>query len=267
MPVRVLVVDDDALSREVLALLLHEAGYAAETVDSGDAALVLLKAARIPPQVILADLQMPGTTGTELARQLRRLCGHATTLLAMSASVPDGMSDGSSGSAQMFDKFLQKPFTMEVFASAIPGGTAEELKESANVLDTPGVLDAPNFLEVLDETVYRNLAGSMRSRQLEQLYTLCLADAEGRLATMQGAAFNRDDVTFRREAHAIKGGCGMVGAREMQTLATSMEEHGLSDDHIASLKQFLGACERLRGMLIAREIIHDRASRVSGEDA
>jgi hypothetical protein len=59
----------------------------------------------------------------------------------------------------------------------------------------------------------------------------------------------------------------MVGALGLQTLATSMEERGLSDDHVASLNEFIVACERLRGMLVAREIIHDRASGVSGEDA
>jgi len=53
----------------------------------------------------------------------------------------------------------------------------------------------------------------------------------------------------------------------LQTLATSMEERGLSDDHVASLNEFIVAYERLRGMLVAREIIHDRASGVSGEDA
>jgi CheY-like chemotaxis protein/HPt (histidine-containing phosphotransfer) domain-containing protein len=262
MPVRVLVVDDDALSREVLALLLHQAGYAAETADSGDAALVLLKTASVPPEVILADLQMPGTTGNELARQLRHLCGHATTLLAMSASTPDDSSGGSAatnGSAQMFDRFLRKPFTMETFAAAIAGRTSEKAPEPANTNAA--------VLNVLEETVYRKLAASMPSLRLEQLYKLCLADAEARVEIMRRAASNGDDVTFRREAHAIKGGCGMVGAHELQTLATSMEEHGLSDDHIASLKQFIVACERLRGMLIAREIIHDRASGVSGEDA
>ena len=45
MPVRVLVVDDDDLSREVLALLLQGAGYAVETAESGDAALLHLQAA------------------------------------------------------------------------------------------------------------------------------------------------------------------------------------------------------------------------------
>jgi CheY-like chemotaxis protein len=250
MPVQILVVDDDEISREVLALLLHSAGYAVETVDSGDAALLHLQTARVPPQVILTDLQMPGTTGNELALRLRGLCGPATTLMAMSATAPDD------GSAHEFDGFLLKPFTMETFTAAIAGKTARTTKEPNGAAAT-----------VLDEVVYSKLAGSMRPAQLKQLYTLCLADAEGRLATMRQAASGNDDAAYKREAHAIKGGCGMVGALELQTLATSMEERGLSDDHVASLKEFIGACERLRGMLIAREIIHDRASQVSGEDA
>jgi CheY-like chemotaxis protein len=250
MPLRVLVVDDDALSCEVLAVLLHGAGYAVETADSGDGALLHLQRVSTLPQVVLTDLQMPGMTGNELARQLRSVCGPATRLLAMSASAPDDGSD------REFDGFLLKPFTMDTLAKTI-AGTTPDMAEGANGANAA----------VLDEAVYRKLAGSMRPTQLGQLYALSLTDAEARLATMQRAASKGDDAAYKREAHAIKGGCGMVGALELQTLATSMEERGLSDDHVASLNEFIVACERLRGMLIAREIIHDRASGVSGEDA
>jgi CheY-like chemotaxis protein/HPt (histidine-containing phosphotransfer) domain-containing protein len=250
MPLRVLVIDDDALSREVFALLLQHAGYAVEAVDSGDAALLHLQTSPSLPQIILSDQQMPGTTGNELARKLRNLCGPATTLLAMSANEPND------GSVREFDRFLLKPFTMEAFTAAIAGGTPNSAKKTNH----------PN-VDVLDEAVYSKLVGSMRRPQLEQLYKLCLTDAETRLTTMQQAASDGNDAAYKREAHGIKGGCGMVGALELQTLATSMEKHGLSDDHVASLNEFIVACERLRDMLIAREIINNRASGVSGDDA
>lgn len=250
MPVRVLVVDDDALSREVFALSLHGAGYAVETADSGDAALRHLQTARPLPEVILADLQMPGTTGNELARRLRHLCGPETMLLAMSASAPDN------GSAQEFDGFLLKPFTMETFSSAVAGKTASTAKNFTT-----------SSAAILDEAIYRKLAVSMRPPKIEQLYTLCLTDAEARLAKMRLAASTGDDAMYRKEAHAIKGSCGMVGATELQTLATSMEKRGLSDDHVASLDEFILACERLRRILDANEITQNRASGVSGEDA
>ncbi|MEO6805655.1 MAG: response regulator [Edaphobacter sp.] len=255
MPLQVLVVDDDALSREVLALLLEHAGYAVETVDSGDAALLHLQSTRPPPGVILTDLQMPGTTGRELAKRMRILVGSASMLLAMSASIPED------GSHSEFNGFLQKPFTIEKLTAAIAGN---QLNPAAKTNDRKTDDRKPT---VLDEAVYRKLAASMRPSQLEQLYALCLGDAETRLAKMRLAASARDDAAYRREAHAIKGSCGMVGAIELQTLATSMEQHGLSDDHIASLDEFLVASQRLQGMLVANETTHNRASEVSGEDA
>jgi CheY-like chemotaxis protein len=249
MPLRVLVIDDDDLTRDIVALLLNGAGYAVETDDSGDAALLHLQTAPRPPEVVLADLQMPGTSGLELVRRLRALCGSATTFLAMSASAPDDQS------ASEFDGLLLKPFTVERFAAAIAGRTTRIEEESSTAVTA------------LDETIYRKLAGSMRPHQLQKLYELCLADTETRLETMRRAASGGDDSTYKKEAHAIKGSCGMVGATELQTLATSMERLGLSDDHIASLKEFMVAGERLRGMLVAREVIHNRGSSVSGEDA
>ncbi len=248
MQLPILVIDDDALSREVLVLLLEAAGYTAESAVSGEAALSLLQSAQILPQAILTDLQMPGIAGNDLARSLRQLCGPAT-IFAMSATPPEH------GSTQDFDGFLLKPFTIDLFTAALAGAAAEATNGSHTQ-------EAP----ILDESIYLKLTESMRPPQLEQLYALCLADVDARLTKMHLAASSGDDKTYRAEAHAIKGSCGMVGAKELQTLATSMEKHGLSDDHVVSLKEFLVAAQRLQRMLVAREINHDQAG-ASGEHA
>jgi CheY-like chemotaxis protein/HPt (histidine-containing phosphotransfer) domain-containing protein len=253
MPVQVLVVDDDALSRDVLSLLLQQAGYAVDAVESGDAALLHLQTATSAPQVVLTDLQMPGTTGRELAQRMRPLFSSAPLLLAMSATPPDD------GSHHGFDGFLQKPFTMEALAAAIAGNISVPAAKASTTKENAKT--AP-----LDEGIYRKLASSMRLSQLDQLYALSLSDAEARLETMRSSAADRDDAAYRREAHAIKGSCGMVGALELQVLATSMERDGLSDDHVASLDEFLVACTRLRRMLVAHKITQNRANEVSGED-
>jgi CheY-like chemotaxis protein len=236
MPVRILIVDDDDLSREVLTLLAESAGYEVEALESGDAALVHVQRVRPLPEVVLTDMQMPGTAGDQLARRLRGLCGAGTLLLAMSGS------ELEDGAGREFDGFLLKPFTMETLAGAIAGGSA---RAEGGVSGANGV--------ALDEGVYSKLTGSMRRSQLEELYALCLKDAEARVGRMGRAAFEGDDAAYRKEAHAIKGGCGMVGAVELQRLATSMEERGLCDDDVATLDEFMVACERLRRILIARE--------------
>ena len=119
------------------------------------------------------------------------------------------------------------------------------------------------------QTIYRCAKVNPRSgpvpQQLEQLYALCLSDIDSRVKKMQLAASSGDNATYRSEAHAIKGSCGMVGAMELQSLATSMEKNGLTGNNVVSFKEFLVAAQRLRRMLIAREISNNQGS--AGEDA
>jgi len=202
--------------------------------DSGESALACVQ--RVRPEVVLTDIQMPGIAGDELARRLRGFCGAGTLLLAMSGSeLEDGVG-------REFDGFLLKPFTMETLTAAIAGGLVRVEDGQAGA---DGV--------VLDEGVYAKLAGSMKRSQLEELYALCRKDAEARVERMRRAASGGDDAAYRKEAHALKGGCGMVGAVELQRLATSMEERGLCDDHVATLEEFVVASERLRRILVARK--------------
>jgi CheY-like chemotaxis protein/HPt (histidine-containing phosphotransfer) domain-containing protein len=235
----ILVIDDDPVSRELLQLLLRRQGYLLSTADSGSQALhdLRITGAAIP-QVILADLQMPGISGAHLATDLREICGQELVLIAMSASLPD------EAVIRGYNAFLSKPFTMEQFAAAIERRGAVQLKDAARNTEAP----------VLATEVYRKLSESMPPEKLEKLYLFCLEDADKRLNAMRQAAEQGDDAVYRSQAHAIKGGCGMIGARELQSIATKMENTGLTANHVATLDEFMLASERLKRMLYAHEI-------------
>jgi CheY-like chemotaxis protein/HPt (histidine-containing phosphotransfer) domain-containing protein len=244
-PLRLLLIEDDELTREVLTLQMTAQGYQLETAESGDAALVRLKQMQHGlPDAILTDLQLPGTSGHDLLHRLRTVSDGGMMLLAMSASQPeDGILSG-------FDGFLLKPFTMKQLAAALQ--SRAELPSNSGPIASSA--DPSAALPSLDEAVYLRLAGSMPNTQLQQLYTLCIDDASTRLSRMRLAAANADDPAYRKEAHAVKGGCSMVGATELHSLASAAEEIGLSAaNHVASLNEMLGACERLRRILVARE--------------
>ena len=55
----VLLIDDDMISREVLATLLTLSGYTIHTAADGADALEMLTAGRFEPDVVLIDAQMP----------------------------------------------------------------------------------------------------------------------------------------------------------------------------------------------------------------
>ncbi|MFL6552556.1 MAG: PP2C family protein-serine/threonine phosphatase [Chthoniobacterales bacterium] len=65
----ILVVDDDAMSRRVLAQLLSAAGYNCRVCKDGSEALDAIQDR--PPSVLLLDFDMPGPNGTEVLRRLR----------------------------------------------------------------------------------------------------------------------------------------------------------------------------------------------------
>jgi CheY-like chemotaxis protein len=246
---RLLVVDDDPLSRELFSLLLRQKGYAVEVVNSGEAALLHLHAQPALPEVVLSDMQMPGLAGAEFALELRSLYGTQMMLLAMSGSEPKRTDK------EPFDGFLLKPFTVDQLAATISGYAPR----------TDAKTNGGDHGTELDQAVYQKLAASMREAQVEQLYTLCLDDIGRRLSAMERAAGQGDDTAYRREAHAIKGGCGMVGAKELQKLATSMEEQGIdATNHVATPEEFVLAVERLRRILVGHEII-GRFARSTGE--
>jgi HPt (histidine-containing phosphotransfer) domain-containing protein len=111
---------------------------------------------------------------------------------------------------------------------------------------------------VLNEGIYRKLADSMPTKQLLEMYAMCVNDARERIALMRGLAATHDGLRFTREAHAIKGGCGMLGATELHSMAAALEKSGLEGagaeraDEVNSLDELAAACDRLERMLGSR---------------
>jgi CheY-like chemotaxis protein len=253
---RVLLIEDDAMSRDLWTLLLENEGYQVTGAESGEEALELLRADRQQerpgPDVVLADVQMPGLAGAALAGAVRAVCRQRTEdqertlLLAMSASEPRRTA------LKGYDGFLLKPFTMEMLGAAI--ATAGSRAESGVVSQQPQQASETET-KVLDEAVFNRLLATMPAKKLRELYAFCMGDTRMRLEQMRTAAAEGHEETLRRTAHAIKGACGMIGATELRGLAAAIEEAGLSygtGEAVARLDRLLAACERLEGMLEGR---------------
>ena len=69
MPYKILVVDDEPVITELLYDHLSDSGYLVYTAHSANKAMEQLKYA---PDLILLDINMPGTDGLELCRMIRQ---------------------------------------------------------------------------------------------------------------------------------------------------------------------------------------------------
>jgi DNA-binding response OmpR family regulator len=105
--VRVLWADDDPMIRSVMALNLEAEGFDVQTVADGDAAYE--EAVRIPPDVLVLDIMMPGRDGYAVLRALRLNPETAEvpvvllTAKATDAEVWEGWKAGA-------DYYITKPF-------------------------------------------------------------------------------------------------------------------------------------------------------------
>ena len=66
---RILLVDDDGITLDLLSHIFHHAGYATVKASSGEAALISV--AEKAPDLALLDVCMPGMSGLELAKHLQ----------------------------------------------------------------------------------------------------------------------------------------------------------------------------------------------------
>lgn len=229
---QILVVEDDPMSLELLDVLLTQEGFTVTGCGSGeDAVTAITKNQEIG--LVLTDLQIPGLRGPALAAAMRKATTTPLRIFAMSATAPEHRLPG-------FDAFLLKPLSMDRFLSLAHGSGTHHAASSQES-------------HLLDEAIYRRMTAAMPAAQLKATYSFALDDALTRITAMRTAFQENDNSSFRRQAHAIKGGCAMVGAVELASLASIFERNGISGKQVGTeLDEFELAVDRLRRMLESR---------------
>ena len=106
-PLRVLVADDEPVSRTVVGAVLRKAGYAVMYASDGEEAWQLLDA-EDPPSLALLDWEMPGLQGPEIVQKLRLKSAATPTYLILLTS-RDSQADIVQGLRAGADDYVTKP--------------------------------------------------------------------------------------------------------------------------------------------------------------
>ena len=115
-PLRVLLAEDNVVNQKVAVRLLERMGYTPDVAENGAAVLAAL--ARVPYDVVLMDVQMPGVDGLEAARRIR--AGESLVqprIVAMTANVLAGEREACREAGM--DDYVPKPIDREALAAAL----------------------------------------------------------------------------------------------------------------------------------------------------
>jgi PAS domain S-box-containing protein len=241
---QVLVVDDGAENRELVTLVLQEAGLCVTTAENGQIAVE--KALSSHFDLILMDIQMPVMDGYSAIRLLRN---HeidtpviAFTAHAMKDVEQDCLAAGFSG-------YLTKPVNIDELLQRLAKLLNGE-RLQAGVDDTSGVqghseIPSTNPLPATETALLSRLAGQPRFNAIIEKFVVRLKE---QLAVMKKARDEKDFDELAKLAHWLKGAGGTVGfdmlvkpAKELEASAKSKSEHDI-DTTIMTLQ---GLTERI----------------------
>jgi signal transduction histidine kinase/CheY-like chemotaxis protein len=114
-PLRLLLVDDFAPNRTMLAAMLRKAGHAVTEAADGEAAVASVAAA--PFDLVLMDNRMPGMDGQEATGRIRELPGGGPPVVGLTASALPG--DRQRCLAAGMDDYLVKPVSLAALRNVL----------------------------------------------------------------------------------------------------------------------------------------------------
>lgn len=103
---RVLVLDDEQVIANTLALILNRSGYEARAVYSGEAAIET--ALTLPPDFLISDVIMQGMTGLEAAIRISKIAPHCRIILFSGQAATADLLEKAEAGGHHFE-LLTKP--------------------------------------------------------------------------------------------------------------------------------------------------------------
>jgi len=229
---RVLVVDDGDENRELVQLVLEEAGLEVDQAENGQIGFGMAKETAY--DVILMDIQMPVMNGYEATALLRR-AGVETPIYALTANATKGFEEecltaGCSG-------YLTKPVDIDLLLDTLGkllGGKRNKVEAASMVGDSDAGQDSifDTAACASGSPIISRLAGN--GPRIHATINKFVQRLDGKLDQMDVAWAQRNFSELAVLAHWLKGSAGMIGfddftepAQNLETLAKAENEDGV----------------------------------------
>lgn len=262
-PLTVLLVEDDEVNRLVCTRYLALKGHHPLVAGDGRQVMHIMQARQRAVDAVVMDLNLPGMSGIDLARQLREIEGGRwknLPVIMMSADVSGDAIERCLVAGM--SAFLRKPFTSvqlnAALHSVIVGQGRDIVPEplqavrmSADVVEAGSVLDRPWITAEIDE---------LGTGMLLELLNIFRAGVATSLGKINLAAAHRNWPAVAAEAHRLQGAAGNLGmirvmdaTRALQQLMLAAQVDAPAAVHVLGELESLcqNSCDELRLMLLA----------------
>lgn len=262
LPKHILVVDDNAINRKVVAGLLSRDGHSYDTASTGQE--VFDKLDENPSyDAVLLDIELPDMNGMDVARTLRadpRFAG--ITLIALTGNVQadDIAAYQDAGMAGHIAKPIDPDALRRILAALGDETPAATMLANGDDEDSFGVaiakIDAMEKVErtssssaqtvvsLLDESMLKGLKDGLGAGQTKELIIGLFEKTREILPQMAEAYAKGDKESLRARAHELKGMAGNFGLSGLSAKAAMIERVCRSDSgKLEDTKEYLELLE------------------------
>jgi TMAO reductase system sensor TorS len=213
---RILLVEDNAVNREVAVGMLESLGCETDTAENGWLALKAMNTATY--DAVLMDCQMPVMDGLAATAEIRRreqTSGAARVpIIALTANAMDGDRERSLDAGM--DDFLSKPFTQQQLATQLRRWLALRTLPEAGRRDL-------SRIPLIDAGVLRNIAALARPALLNSMIDLYLQHSPDLVAAIETAAANMQPEALSQAVHTLKSSTANLGGTRLAMAARECE--------------------------------------------
>ncbi len=218
MTTRILTVEDDERIRTALRLALEDEGWEVDEVASGEEALIAF--GRVPADVVLVDIMLPGIDGFDICRAIRKSSDVPIVMITARSDTHDVVAGLEAGA----DDYLTKPFAPKELSARI-----RALLRRARASDADGDEIVFNDLEILPD------AGIVRVSGTEAHLTKTEFRLLVELASNPGKIFSRE-VLLERVWGLGYFGDGRLVDVHVRRLRTKIEPDPANPRHVVTVR-------------------------------
>lgn len=221
---KILVADDNAVNRSVLAKIFERANHTVTLANNGEEALDAIE--RESFDAVILDRNMPRMGGVEAVRALRiiEMGGRRLPVVLLSADVTEEARREASEAGA--DLYLTKPIQASRLLESLLTlcGPAAETGPSTKVVDVyrGSAADATSLLNYETLTLLEGLGS--RSDFMEKLIAVFIDDNAELVQKIDEALEAKRFGELRSLVHALKGSAGSIGADRLAQTCTQLQD-------------------------------------------
>ena len=231
---RIVIVEDEAKHRDLLAETLTSSGYEVQSAADGAAGLVLIR--RTVPDAVVLDWMLPVLDGGALTRAIKEDPALSRVFVIIASARAQGL-DRAAGIEIGADDYLVKPIEPKELLARLRGGLTmrrlqseleEKNRELARLASTDPLTELPNRRS-FDHTLERELRGAKR---YDDPVSLVLLDLDEFKSINDRFGHHVGDEVLKEVGVRLRDACragdqvARIGGEEFALILTRTDEYG-----------------------------------------